>query len=511
VGGRARGFGARLVEHRQGFGYSGGVTPPSAAEPPPQLPVCLQGQRIHLVGIKGTGMTALAEVLAAQGAVLSGSDVAERFYTDELLARLGIPVSESFAESHLEAGVQLVVHSAAYSPEANEELRAAARRGIPTLSYPQALGLLSQRFDSSGVCGTHGKTTTVAMAGTILQALGLPATVVAGSAVADFGDRATMIGGERYLVAETCEYRRHFLNFHPRRIVVTSVEADHLDYYRDLDDVLEAFSAYALSLPAGGQLIYHCDDPGAAEIASRMRGQRGDVQLVPYGAQADGEFRVEPLQELEGEVRFALAGFDGEFAVHVPGRHSAFNAAAAVALAVSLLREERGGVGPGDLSQVRQALAGFRGSRRRSEVVGEARGVLFVDDYGHHPTEVASTLAGLKAFYPSRRLVADFMSHTYSRTRALLAEFGACFGAADAVVLHRIYASAREKPDPSFDGRRLFEEVKRHHGQVFYFEEPGQAVGFLEGYLRPGDLFVTMGAGDNWKLGRTLYERSRDS
>jgi UDP-N-acetylmuramate--alanine ligase len=477
---------------------------------PPELPVRLQGYRVHLVGIKGTGMTALAEILAAHGAVLSGSDVPERFYTDELLARLGVPVRESFCEDHVDSGVQLVVHSAAYSREVNEELLAAARLAIPMLSYPEALGLLSLRYDSSGVCGTHGKTTTVAMAGTVLRALGLPATVLAGSAVADFGERATMIDGRRYLVAETCEYRRHFLNFHPRRIVVTSVEADHLDYFRDLQDVLEAFTAYGLSLPVGGQLFYNCDDRGAAEVAQRVQGKREDVRLIPYGMQAAGEFRMLRVQQLEGEVRFGLAGFDGDFAVHVPGRHSAFNAAAAVALSLTLLRAERGGVRAEELLRVREALAGFRGSRRRSEVVGEARGVLFVDDYAHHPTEISSTLAGLKGFYPSRRLVADFMSHTYSRTRALLAEFGTCFAAADAVVLHRIYASAREQADPAFDGKRLFEEVRGHRGEVYYFDAPEDAVGFLEGFLRPGDLFVTMGAGDNWKLGRTLYERSRD-
>jgi UDP-N-acetylmuramate--alanine ligase len=494
-----------VVEQRYAFGYSGEVKVPL-----PQLPARLQGYRVHLVGIKGTGMTALAEILAAQGAIISGSDVAERFYTDELLARLGVPVRESFSEDHVDSSVQLVVHSAAYSREANEELRAAARLAIPMLSYPEALGLLSLRYDSTGVCGTHGKTTTVAMAGAVLRALALPAIVVAGSAVADFGDRATLIDGERYLVAETCEYRRHFLNFHPRRIVMTSVEADHLDYYRDLQDVLEAFTAYGLCLPPGGQLLYHCDDRGAAEVARRVRGKRQDVQLIPYGEAAGGELKVLQVRELEGEVRFALAGFDGELAVHVPGRHSAFNAAAAAGLGLGLLRAEHGAVRPDDLLSIRQALGGFRGSRRRCELVGEARGVLFVDDYAHHPTEISATLAGLKSFYPSRRVVADFMPHTYSRTRALLAEFGSCFAAADAVVLHRIYASAREQADPSFDGRRLFEEVQRHRAEVYYFDAPEDAAGFLQGYLRPGDLFVTMGAGDNWKLGRTLYERSRD-
>jgi UDP-N-acetylmuramate--alanine ligase len=158
-----------------------------------------------------------------------------------------------------------------------------------------------------------------------------------------------------------------------------------------------------------------------------------------------------------------------------------------------------------------EGIAGFRGSKRRSEILGIAKDVLFIDDYGHHPTEISSTLAGLKSFYPGRRILVDFMPHTYSRTKALLAEFGTCFSDAAIVVLHRIYSSAREQSDGSVDGNTLFREVGRHHPQVVYFEEPGESVAFFESTLRPGDLFVTMGAGDNWRIGRKLFDRmSRD-
>jgi UDP-N-acetylmuramate--alanine ligase len=192
----------------------------------------------------------------------------------------------------------------------------------------------------------------------------------------------------------------------------------------------------------------------------------------------------------------------------------AADAAAALALAMELAREESRGVGEEgrgargeDVERMRQALAAFRGSRRRSEVVGEARGVLFVDDYGHHPTEIRTTLEGLRSFYPGRRLFVDFMPHTYSRTAALLADFSRCFEPADQVILHRIYASARERAGGQVDGRTLYREVAGRHPAVRYFEEPLDCVDALAGELREGDLFVTMGAGDNWKVGRELLRR----
>ena len=369
-----------------------------------------------------------------------------------MLQRLGIPYREGFDERNLGPDVQLVVHSAAYSRADHVELRAALRRGLPVLSYPEALGCLSAAADAAGIAGTHGKTTTTALAGVLLDALELPATVLAGSEVLDFGGRSTLLRGERYFVAETCEYRRHFLNFRPRRVVITNVEADHLDYFRDLADVLAAFVSYAQLLPPQGALIYCADDPGARSVAERLRTERSELRFLPYGETAEGPFRVYDLASADGRTTFRLEGFVGEFMLRRPGRHLALNAAGALALAADLLAGEKRGLG--DLERARPALAGFRGSRRRSEVVGEAGSVLFIDDYAHHPTEIRTTLAGLKSFYPGRRLVVDFMPHTFSRTRALLPEFAECFAAADEVILHRVYASAREQDNGAGCGRR---------------------------------------------------------
>ncbi len=479
----------------------------------PTLPAELRGLRIHLVGAKGTGMAAFAEILSSRGAVLSGSDVAEAFFTDEILARIGLPCRE-FAAANVRPEHEFVIHSSAYRRDTHPELVEADRLGLPVLLYTEALGDFSRQRDSSGVAGVHGKTTTTALAGVAATALDLPATVLAGSVVGSFGDRATLIGGDRFFIAETCEYRRHFLSFSPRRIVLTSVESDHQDYYPTYESIRDAFVEYALSLPEGGVLVYCADDPGATEVAALAAARRADLVLVPYGFSAEGSWRIGSYRAADERACFTIAAFDGEFALRVPGRHLALDACAAVALA-ALVRADLDGLPPSEapraarafLPALKAGLEGFSGSRRRSEILGEAGGVVFMDDYGHHPTAIRTTLRGLKEFYPRRRLVVDFMSHTYSRTKALLDEFAASLADADAVWLHRIFASAREVPDGTVDGRTLYERTAALRPEVRYVEEPLDAVDDIAASLRPGDLFITMGAGDNYLAGRAVFER----
>jgi UDP-N-acetylmuramate--alanine ligase len=472
-------------------------------------------------------MCALAELLQGAGLWITGSDRADTFYTDAILDDLGIPYYESFDASHVPDNAGLVIYSAAYDPASNPELVEAARRGIPLLKYTEALGAYSARFDSSGIAGVHGKTTTTALAGALLKALALPAQALAGSAVAGFGGRSTLRLGDKYFVAETCEYRRHFLAFHPRRIVLTSVESDHQDYYPTYESIRDAFLEYIALLPSDGELIYCADDPGAAETAAlaetaaaalAQAGEGRALVLTPYGFSAEGPFRVTFCRAENERLLFGLAGFDGDFALRVPGRHSALNAAAALALTHSLFLHESADAALGFAPAVADAFAekaragllDFRGSKRRSEILGEAGGVLFMDDYGHHPTAIKTTLEGLRDFYPRRRLVVSFMSHTYSRTAALLGAFAASLASADIVFLHRIYGSAREdRAAFNIDGGTLFEETRKLRDSVFYVEEPEDAADKLTEILRPGDLFLTLGAGDNWKLGKLLFDYFR--
>ncbi|MCL1815502.1 MAG: UDP-N-acetylmuramate--L-alanine ligase [Treponema sp.] len=491
--------------------------------------------KVYFIGIKGTGTSALAELFFHSGLSVSGSDGAEVFYTDAILTELGIPYYESFDASHVPPDAAMVIHSAAYNAETNPEMAEALKREIPLLKYTDALGAYSALFDSSGIAGVHGKTTTTALTGVLFRAAGLPARVLAGSAA--FGGRSTISLGDKYFAAETCEYRRHFLSFHPKRIVLTSVESDHQDYYPAYNDIRDAFVEYALTLPFGGEIVYCADDPGACEVTELVMRKRDDLLFVPYGFGAQGEYKIISCEVHDERTRFRLEGFPGtEFTLRIPGRHCVLDAAAALSLTSLLLQKELSpqkcspqespahlAVSQGNppyppgwtaklVENAVRALDDFAGSRRRSEILGEKAGVLFMDDYGHHPTAIRLTLQGLKDFFPRRRLIVSFMSHTYTRTAALLDDFASSLLPADMVFLHKIYASAREVYLGGINGLSLFEKTKtvfekeRNAGNsVIYTDEPFDAMEPLKNILKKNDLFITMGAGDNWRLGQKLF------
>ncbi len=444
-------------------------------------------------------MCALAEILIAKGAIISGSDTAETFYTDKILKELGIQLS-LFAETELRSDLDLVIHSAAYDEE-NSVMASAAAAGIPKLSYPEALGELSMNYDAVAVAGVHGKTTTTAMIGTLIKSLGIQATVIVGSAVAGFSNRSTWIGGDRFLIAETCEYRRHFLHFHPRHIVLTAVESDHQDYFPDYESIRSAFMEFVTSLPENGKLIYCHDDFGARDVAIAAGAKRPDIRLIPYGESAPGRWAVSYGASAPGINKFRIAAFETEFTLGIPGRHIALDAAAALVLTHC--------INPNfDVETAVAALYSFRGSRRRCEIVGGIDGILVMDDYAHHPTAIKATLKGLKDFYPDRRFVVDFMPHTYSRTAALMDDFAGSFVDADILILHPIYASARESFTRKVSGRELAEQTarQRKNGTTFFHEEFDQTVQYLRENLLPTDLFITLGAGNNWSIGQELLE-----
>lgn len=490
------------------------------------LPEDFHGVHIHFVGIKGTGMAALVEILFHKGAVITGSDVSERFYTDEVLENLGLH-AVPFAAENITDDVQYVIYSSAYKLDKNPDLIEAVRRGVPCLLYTQALGSYSSRAYSCGVSGVHGKTSTTGLVGTILKEIDLPSQVLAGSVINSFGGTCTYTapdaGDKKSLfVAETCEYQRHFMSFCPQKIILTSVESDHEDYYPTYEDIRNAFVDFVCKLPEGGEVIYCADDKGACETVALAREKRADIVALPYGEKAGSDFAV-TFGKVENERNcFTVSLFEekGEFALSMPGRHEVLDAAAAVALVCRLLVTY--GKNPLDYYEnIKAGLMKFSGGKRRSEKVGRftngnGADVIVIDDYGHHPTAVKTTLEGYREFYKGRKIIIDFMSHTYSRTQALLNEFAHCFTAADEVILHKIYSSARENPaDFDITGRTLYEAVlATGQKNVHYYEEILDAADFakseLEKPLGPeypdGYLFVTMGAGDNWKLGKAILE-----
>lgn len=493
------------------------------------LPENLSGVHIHFVGIKGTGMAALVEILFHNGAIITGSDVEERFYTDEIIEKLGLKALP-FSENNITDEVQYVVYSSAYKLDKNPDLIAAVKKNIPCLLYTQALGSHSSRAYSCGICGVHGKTSTTGLTGTILKEIDdLPSQILAGSIIKSFGDTCTytspLIGKNKseknIFVAETCEYQRHFMSFCPQKIILTSVEPDHQDYYPTYEDIRDAFVDYICKLPENGDLIYCADDKGAVETAGIAKNKRPDINLIPYGEKADGDYHLVYGKVENEQNKFTVSIFNKEMCLKVPGRHEVMDAVAGLALVCQLLKTY--GKNPKDYeAKIAQGLANFCGGKRRSEIIGSIKSnsgndVVVIDDYGHHPTAVKTTLDGFRDFYSGRKIIVDFMSHTYSRTQALLKEFAASFGSADITILNKIYSSARENAaDFNITGKTLYEEAKKlNQSQVEYFEEPIDALDFVKNEIekplpekyKDGYLVVTMGAGDNWKLGKALLEK----
>lgn len=487
------------------------------------LPSSLERTKIHFVGIKGTGIVALVEIFKARGAIISGSDVSERFYTDEILEKLGITAKE-FSEDNVTKDIQFVIYSSAYNPEKNPDLKKALELKIPMMLYTEALGAVSRTAYSCGICGVHGKTTTTGLTGTILKFLPLNSQILAGSIISSFGNSCTLNNisskkdGRNFFVAETCEYQRHFMAFSPSKIILTSVESDHQDYYPTFEDIQNAFVDYICRLPENGSLIYCADDGGAVETALLAKKRRTDIKLVPYGEKAEGKFKLTFGDAQKGRQNFSIS-FLGECVIKVPGIHNVRNASAAVALCCLLLEED--GLDPKDyFEKIKEGLEAFNGGKRRSEIIGRetnAHGneIIFIDDYGHHPTAVKTTLAGYREFYKGYKIIVDFMSHTYTRTAALLEEFASSFDSADVVILNKIYGSAREDArDAKVTGITLAEHARNHHSNVIYAEEFDEAADKAVEILNEpcgkefpnGYLFVTMGAGDNWKVGKKAIE-----
>ena len=480
-----------------------------------EIGVFKPGANIYFVGIKGTGVCALAELMYNAGMKISGSDTGEVFYTDAILKELNIPYYENFDAAHIGENIDMVIYSAAYSADSNAELARTQELGIPALKYTDALGAWSQKFDSTGVCGVHGKTTTTAICGALMRAAGLPAQILVGSAAIDFGGRSTLSLGNKYFIAETCEYRKHFLSFRPRRIILTAVESDHQDYFPDYDSIRDAFVEYCRLLPQGGQLIYCADDAGASEVAGIIKNDNRGIEIIPYGFNAEGDYKINYYKVENERAFFSIAGIPCDFAMRIPGRHEALNVAAGLALTQMLAKSEGSALSEKQIQSIKDALENFRSTKRRSEIIGEVDNIIFMDDYGHHPTAIKTTLEGIKSFYPKRRLVVSFMSHTYTRTSSLLDEFAACFNDADVLFLHKIYASARENYKGGVNGRTLYEKAAEvrtacKKGETYYVDEPDDSFEPLCKMLKGGDIFVTLGAGNNWPLGEKLFSHFKN-
>ena len=452
-------------------------------------------RHLHLVGIGGIGMSSIAEVLLARGYRVTGSDAKASSITRRLES-LGATVHEGHDASHL-GDADVVVYSSAVKPAENPETAEATRRRIPLIGRPVMLAELMRAKFGIGVAGTHGKTTTTSLVGLVATEGGFDPTIIVGGKVAVFGGSNARAGEGDLLVVEADEYDRTFLRLTPVFAVVTSVEADHLDIYKDLDDVRAAFTQYAASVPFFGAAIVCLDDAGVQAILPGL----ADRRVITYGTARQADLRADRVRHEDGHSVFDVvrAGEPlGEVRLPVPGLHNVRNALAAIAVGLELEMP---------FDRIAAAIAGFSGVERRFERVGEAGGVVVVDDYAHHPTEVRATLDAAAEAYPERRLVAVFQPHLYSRTRDFLDEFAHAFLAADTVVLTDIYP-AREQPIEGVTGDLLPERARRYgHRDVHYVADKAALPDYLAALVKPGDLVLTMGAGDVYRAARALAER----
>jgi len=451
--------------------------------------------RVHFIGIGGAGMSGIARIMLARGTEVSGSDSASSATLDELAA-LGARVHAGHAAGQLGDADTVVVSSAIR--ESNPELAEARRRGLRVLHRAAALASLMSGRRVIAVTGTHGKTTTTSMITTVLLETGAGPAYAIGGVLAATGAGAAD-GAGQYFVAEADESDGSFLMYAPDVAVVTNVEADHLDNYGTEQAYRESFRAFLGKVTPGGLLVTSADDPGTTELAGHAR-ELG-LRVITYGTSATAGYRVTNVTASGMETTFLVtagqvtAGTGGApgagtaVRLGVPGRHNALNAAAAFAVAVEL------GIEP---ARAASALASYRGAARRLEPKGEAGGVRVLDSYAHHPTELAADLrAAREVAGGAGRVIAVFQPHLYSRTRIFAAAFGAALGLADEAVVLDVYA-AREDPEPGVTGRLVAEAVPGGAHYVADFADVPKAVAAL---AAPGDLVLTMGAGDITRIG----------
>ena len=457
-------------------------------------------QRVHLVGIGGVHMSAIAHILMTWGHTISGSDQRLSSFTDRLVAQ-GATVHEGHDAANVDDAGLVVVTSAATKD--NPEILEARRRGIPVIKRADMVARLMEGHRSIAIAGTHGKTTTSALVSFMLVEADLSPTFLVGGDIVNLGTNAAAGEGE-HVVVEADEFDAAFLSYAPDIAVVTNIEPDHLDIYGSFEELVGAFAQFLRQAPPDGLIIACADDPTVADLLGRGKSEAIPLQarrVELYGLATPVDWVVSHLGKPSAGPQEFLVGLHGrpygEFSITLPGRHNVSNALAAIAVGHHV------GV---PLEVMKKALSEFRGAGRRFELVGEAAGVTVMDDYAHHPTELRATIAAARERFARRRLVGLFQPHTYSRTLYLLDEFRTCFDGLDALLILDTYA-AREPIAVGMSAEELSKEVTRPKARfVATFDQAAAAV--LD-VLKPGDVFFTLGAGDVNEVGPMVMEGLR--
>lgn len=448
-------------------------------------------KKIHFIGIGGIGMSGIAEFLFNQGLEISGSDMKKSDITAHL-EDLGIKITEGH-NPDLVHDADVVVKSSAVKDD-NPEIIAAKAMRIPVIRRAEMLAEITRMSFSIGISGTHGKTTSTSMAGLVLEAAGLDPTIIVGGKVKNFGSNNVM-GSGKYIVVEADEYDHSFLSLTPCIAGITNVDEDHLDCYRNLDDIKGAFIEYANKVPFFGSVIACLDDPGVQTILPQI-----NKKIVTYGLsrQADVQALNIVMKNFTTSYDLSYKGYKlGKISMKVSGKHNIQNSLLAASIGLEL-----------DLpfKSIQDGMASFSGVYRRFELKGEAKDITIYDDYAHHPTEIIATLEGFKDSV-DRRIVALFQPHLYSRTRDLYKKFGKAFFSCDCLILAPIYP-ARELPIPGVSSKLIADvAIQSGHHQVHTIEDNAQIVSETIALLKPNDILITIGAGNIWQYGEEILQQ----
>ncbi len=472
-------------------------------------------KKIYLIGIKGAGMTMLAQYFSALGIEVSGSDTPDKFMTDQVLKKIGVKVIERFDSGNIPAKADLIIYSTAYNSETNIEVKAALAGKIKVMTYAQALAEVFNQKYGLAVVGSHGKTTTTAWLGYVMKLSGLEPNVMVGAMVPQF-DGLALTSRSDYLLIEADEYQNKLRYFQPKVVLLNNIDYDHPDFFPTEEDYENVFIEFIKKIPAKGWLVANYDDPLIRKVAAvNCRGKvisyaiKETADFVAYDIKACHGlqyFKVKMSADDEAENNdddFKFTETDlGQFSIQLAGEHNILNALAVIAAAVEL------GI---ELFKIRKYLADFTGTARRMQFMGEFHGATVIDDYAHHPTEIKATLKALRQKYGQRKLIVVFHPHTFSRTKALLDDFASSFDLADELIVLDIYGSAREKAggvhSRDLVGKLRMSNVElRINQEIKYIPTLTEAEKYLRETVMRDDVVVLMGAGDVFRIGEKLVK-----
>ncbi len=452
-------------------------------------------KNVYLIGIGGIGMSGLAKILKNFGKEVSGSD---KNYSPiiEKLRRNGIKVYIGQKESHITSKIDIVIYSQAILSD-NPEYRKSEELKIPLLSYPEAVGLVMKRKRGIAVAGTHGKTTTSALVVNLLKKSNLSPSFLIGGEIINIGNSG--VGKGEFLVVEACEYKRSFLNYFPEIAIITNIEKDHLDYYRDLTDIKKAFKEFIKNLKENGILIYCNEDKTVRDVVKNEK-----VNKLSYGLNS-GDIHAKNIKLINRKTSFECYFKNKKidlFKVNLWGTHNVLNCLAVIGVGLYLSLP---------FEKIKKGLESFKGVHRRCEILAEIAGITIIDDYGHHPTEIKSTISCIKNVFPGRRLIVIFQPHQYSRTRFLLKEFAKSFNLADKIVVPDIYFvrdSLIEKK--LINAEILVEKIRKNGKEAIYLPTFNEIVEYIDEIKKEGDIILTIGAGPVDRIARKLIRRLKN-